>query len=105
MSKTAANPKTTDAEMKEIQRKLGFLTFDAQPREWFDTGSRMLNAVLGSQEKGIAYGKMIEVFGPESNGKTLLALLLAGLAQADDAKVAWVDFENSLDKPWAASQG
>src|ERR1035437_1161940 len=96
---------TPDAELAAIQKVLGYLTLELQPREWFDTGSRMLNAVLGSQEKGIAYGKMIEVFGPESNGKTLLALLLAGLAQADDAKVAWVDFENSLDKPWAASQG
>src|ERR1035437_967462 len=105
MSKTAANPKTTEAEMKEIQRKLGFLTFDAQPREWLDTGSRMLNAVLGSEQKGIAYGKMIELFGPESNGKTLFGLLLAGLAQADDAQVAWVDIENSLDRPWAESQG
>ena len=101
MVKPATKPKSTDAEMKEIRRKLGFLTFDAQPREWLDTGSRMLNAVLGSEEKGIAYGKMIELFGPESNGKTLFGLLLAGLAQADDAQVAWVDIENSLDRPWA----
>jgi len=96
---------TPDAEMAAIQRTLGYLTFELQPREWLDTGSRMLNAVLGSPDKGIAYGKMIELFGPESNGKTLLALLLAGLAQADGAKIAWVDFENSLDKPWAEGQG
>jgi recombination protein RecA len=96
---------TPDAEVAAIQDALGYLTLELQPREWLDTGSRMLNAALGSQELGIAYGKMIELFGPESNGKTLLALLLAGLAQADGAKVAWVDFENSLDKPWASMQG
>lgn len=96
---------TPEAEMQAIQRKMGYLTLELQPREWLDTGSRLLNSVLGSEEKGIAYGKMVELFGPESNGKTLLALLLAGLAQADGAQVAWLDFENSLDKPWAEVQG
>jgi recombination protein RecA len=102
LRRSAQNP---EAEMQAIQKKLGYLTLELQPREWLDTGSRLLNATLGSEEKGIAYGKMIELFGPESNGKTLLALLLAGLAQADEAELAWVDFENSLDKPWAESQG
>jgi recombination protein RecA len=92
-------------EASAIQKALGLLTFELQPRKWLDTGSRRLNAVLGSEEKGIGYGKMIELFGPESNGKTLLALLLAGLAQEDGAPVAWVDFENSFDADWAKTQG
>jgi recombination protein RecA len=93
------------AEMQAIQKKMGYLTYELQPREWLDTGSKRLNATLGSEERGLAYGKMYEIYGPESNGKTLLALLLAGLAQADGAEVAWVDFENSLDQPWAEGQG
>jgi recombination protein RecA len=92
-------------EMAAIQKKMGYLTLELQPREWLDTGSKLLNSVLGSEEFGIPYGKMIELYGLESNGKSLLALLLAGLAQADDAEVAWVDFENSLDRPWAEGQG
>lgn len=103
--KKQGNSPSPEAEMQAIQHKLGFLTMELQPREWLDTGSRLLNSVLGSEEKGLAYGKMIELFGLESNGKTLLALLLASLAQADGAKIAWVDFENSLDKSWAQSQG
>ena len=94
-----------ESEAAAICSKLGYLTFELQPREWLDTGSRLLNSVLGSEEKGIAYGKMIEAFGPESHGKSLLALLLASLAQADDAEAAWVDLENSLDRPWAERQG
>jgi len=95
----------TASEMALIQKKMGYLTLEAQPREWLDTGSKLLNAVFGSEEKGIAYGKLIELFGPESNGKSLLALLLISLAQADGADVAWLDFENSLDKAWAERQG
>ena len=94
-----------EAELASIRKKLGYLTLEMVPKGWLDTGSRRLNSVLGSEEQGLAYGKMIELFGPESNGKTLLALLLAGLAQADGAKVAWVDFENSLDQKWAEGQG
>lgn len=103
--KAQRNSPSPEAEMQAIQHKLGFLTMELQPREWLDTGSRLLNSVLGSEEKGLAYGKMIELFGPESNGKTMLALLLASLAQGDGAEVAWVDLENSLDRLWAEKQG
>jgi len=105
MKKKKSTRSSPEAELAAIRQKLGYLTLELQPREWLDTGSRMLNAVLGSEEKGIAYGKMVELFGPESNGKTLLALLLASLAQGDGAQVAWVDLENSLDQRWAECQG
>jgi len=96
--------KSVENEMAIIAKKMGYLTLDLQPRVWLDTGSRLLNAVLGS-ELGIAYGKMMELFGPESNGKSLLAWLLMGLAQADGADGAWVDLEGSADKKWAERQG
>ena len=96
---------SVEGEMALISKKLGYLTLELQPRKWLNTGSKLLNAVLGSREFGIAYGKMMELFGPESNGKSLLAWLLMGLAQADLAEGAWVDLEGSADKKWAERQG
>jgi recombination protein RecA len=92
-------------ECLAIQKKLGYLTLDPVTPLWLDTGSKRLNAVLGSRELGIAYGKLYELSGPESNGKTLLALLLAGLAQQDGAVVGWAAFEGYLDTKWAEAQG
>lgn len=92
-------------EIEAIRRKLKHLTFEAVVKAWLTTGNKRLNAVLGSEEFGLAYGKMVELFGPESQGKTMIALLLAALAQADGAKVAWVDLENSFDEDWVRAQG
>jgi recombination protein RecA len=106
--KKAPKPSTQGGaaeEMAKIQKKMGFLTLELQPKTWLDTGSRLLNAALGSEEFGLAYGKMIEVSGPESHGKSLLAGLLTSLAQADDAECNWVDLENSLDQSWVEGQG
>jgi recombination protein RecA len=88
-----------------VRKRLGHLTMMAPIRFWLDTGSRRLNAVLGSEEKGLPYGKMFEFVGLDSHGKTLLALMLGGLAQAEDAFVFLVDFEGSHDEMWAERQG
>ena len=96
---------TPQEEVEFIQKKLGHLTLDAPTVHWLDTQSKKLNAVLGSRDKGIPYGKLAEAFGWESHGKTLLALFLAGIAQRDGAIVAWVDLENSFDEVWARVQG
>lgn len=96
---------TPEEELKKIREKLGYYIVEASPKKWLDTGSTRLNAVLGSREKGIPYGKILELFGPESNGKTALALFIAGRAQKDGATVAWLDLENSFDERWVQSQG
>lgn len=98
-------PLTPDQELDLLRGKLGYLTFQPATRFWLDTGSARLNSVLGSSTKGLPYGKMFEFSGLESQGKTLLALLLAGLAQADGADVAWVDTEDRVDLDWAKVQG
>lgn len=92
-------------EINAIRKKLRHLTFESVVKAWLDTGNRRLNAVMGSEELGLAFGKMVELFGPESQGKTMIALLLAALAQANGAKVAWVDLENSFDDDWVKAQG
>jgi len=107
VKKTVAAPVALSPreEIDAIRKKLKHLTFEAVVKAWLDTGNKRLNAVLGSEELGLAYGKMVELFGPESQGKTMIALLIAALGQADGAKVAWVDLENSFDDDWVKAQG
>ncbi len=54
---------------------------------------------------GIPQGKMVEIFGPESGGKSLLSLKLIGSAQKTGMKCCLVDAENSYDPVWADSHG
>jgi len=59
------------------------------------TGIMSLDKALGIG--GIPRGRMIEIFGPESTGKTTLALYVAAQAQEQGGVVAYVDTEHSLD--------
>lgn len=54
---------------------------------------------------GIPQGKMVEIFGPESGGKSFLSLRLIASAQKDGLKCCLVDAENSYDPIWADSHG
>ena len=92
-------------QVEYIKKGLGFVTFSRPPRYWLRTGSKRLNAVLGSRLMGIPYGKLITLAGEPVSGKSLLGLRLIGKAQQDGAVVAWVDIENSFDADWAKTQG
>jgi RecA/RadA recombinase len=92
-------------QVEYIKKGLGFVTFSRPPKYWLRTGSKRLNAVLGSRLMGIPYGKLITLAGEPSSGKSLLGLRLVGKAQQDGAVVAWVDIENSFDPDWARTQG
>lgn len=98
-------PLSPAAEILLIKKKLRHFTTEKQVKYWLDTGSPLLNSVFGSEEKGLPYGKMFELAGMESQGKTALMLKLAGIAQRDGAKVVWVDLENSWDEDWARALG
>lgn len=100
-------PRRSDStsEVDQIRAKLGHLTMQWEPTAWLDTGSPDVNDVLGSQAHGIPYGRIMEVYGMESNGKTALALSLCALAQQDGATIHWGDFESSFDPEWAAKRG
>lgn len=93
------------AELSIIRKKLKHFTTEKQVKYWLDTGSPLLNSVFGSEDSGIPYGKMFELSGFESQGKTAFMLKMAGLAQKDGAKVAWVDLESSWDPEWATALG
>jgi recombination protein RecA len=50
-------------------------------------------------------GRIVEIFGPESSGKTTLALSIAARAQAEGGVVAFIDAEHALDPSWAERIG
>ncbi|MFO7806815.1 MAG: recombinase RecA [Candidatus Moraniibacteriota bacterium] len=67
------------------------------------TGSPSLDIALGIG--GLPRGRVIEVYGPESSGKTTLALHVAANAQNDGGSVAFVDAEHALDPAYAKRLG
>lgn len=93
------------AILKAIRTKLKHYSTEWTPEHFLDTGFPELNAVLGHRDKGIPYGKMVEIAGLQSHGKTALVLDLATLAQVDGAQVVWLDLENSWEDEWAAKRG
>ena len=74
------------------------LTVDAIP-----TGALPLDAALGIG--GVPRGRIIEIYGPESSGKTTLALQILAEAQALGGIVAFIDAEHALDPVYAARLG
>ena len=67
------------------------------------TGSLALDAALGIG--GVPKGRIIEIYGPESSGKTTLALHIVAQAQKRGGEVAFVDAEHALDPDYAAAIG
>ncbi len=67
------------------------------------TGSLALDAALGIG--GVPKGRIIEIYGPESSGKTTLALHILAEAQKMGGEVAFVDAEHALDPIYAAALG
>ncbi len=67
------------------------------------TGSLALDAALGIG--GLPRGRIIEIYGPESSGKTTLALHVLAQAQKRGGEVAFVDAEHALDPTYAAAIG
>ena len=71
--------------------------------EAIPTGSLALDAALGIG--GVPKGRIIEIYGPESSGKTTLALHILAEAQKRGGEVAFVDAEHALDPVYASALG
>ena len=67
------------------------------------TGSLSLDLALGGM--GFPRGRIIEVYGPESSGKTTLALHAVANAQKEGGVAAFIDAEHALDPAWAKRLG
>ncbi len=67
------------------------------------TGALSLDLALGG--RGLPKGRIVEVFGPESSGKTTLALTVIANAQRNGGSAAFIDAEHALDPSWAKRLG
>jgi len=72
-------------------------------RDAIGTGALSLDMALGGY--GIPRGRIVEIFGPESSGKTTLALNVIAQAQRNDGVCAFVDAEHALDPAWMKRNG
>ena len=71
--------------------------------EGISTGALSLDIALGG--KGIPRGRVCELYGPESSGKTTLALHVIASAQKTGGVAAFIDAEHALDITWAKKLG
>ncbi|MBI1998723.1 MAG: recombinase RecA [Parcubacteria group bacterium] len=98
-----------ETTIKSIQAKFGegaIMKLGDQPRTdvaAISTGSIGLDAALGIG--GLPRGRIIEIFGPESSGKTTLALHAVAEAQKNGGICAFVDAEHALDPLYAGKLG
>ncbi len=67
------------------------------------TGALSIDLALGG--KGVPRGRIAEIFGPESSGKTTLSLTIAAQAQKAGGVAAFIDAEHALDPSWARRLG
>ena len=74
-----------------------------KPIRGISTGSLSLDIALGGQ--GLPCGRIIEVYGPESSGKTTLALHAIAEAQKNGGIAALIDAEHAFDPTWAKKVG
>ena len=102
--------KAIEATTSEIEKRFGkgaIMRFgDGGPSlevEAIPTGSVALDAALGIG--GVPRGRIIEIYGPESSGKTTLSLEILAEAQAMGGVVAFIDAEHALDPTYAARIG
>lgn len=75
----------------------------ALPVEVISTGSLAIDNALGAG--GFPRGRVVEIFGPESSGKTTLALHVIAEAQRNGGAAAFIDAEHALDPNYAANLG
>ncbi|MCC6784135.1 MAG: recombinase RecA [Planctomycetes bacterium] len=73
------------------------------PVEGISTGSLGLDLAIGG--RGFPRGRVIEIFGPESSGKTTLALHVVAAAQRGGGMAAFIDAEHALDPAYARKLG
>ncbi len=114
-TKKTANPandreKALDAAMAQIQKSFGkgaimklgddnaMLNIEA-----ISTGSMSLDLATGVG--GVPRGRIIEIYGPESSGKTTLTLHIIAEAQKNGGKAAFIDAEHALDPEYARNLG
>ena len=109
MEENLEKKKALEAAMGQIEKQFGkgsvmkLGQFKAMEVEAIPTGALSLDIALGIG--GVPRGRIIEVFGPESSGKTTLALHIIAEAQKTGGEAAFIDAEHALDPVYAKKLG
>lgn len=105
----ANKQKALDLAFKQIDKQFGKGTLvrlgdkEIDPIEAISTGSLSIDMALGIG--GVPKGRMIEIYGPESSGKTTLTLQIIAQAQKKGSVCAFIDAEHALDVKYAEALG
>ena len=109
MAENTEKKKALEIAMSQIEKQFGkgsvmkLGEFKAMEIEAIPTGALSLDMALGIG--GVPRGRIIEVFGPESSGKTTLALHVVAEAQKMGGEAAFIDAEHALDPVYAKKLG
>lgn len=110
VSKDSNKTKALDLALSSIEKQFGkgaIMKLDDRPKNEkmpsISTGCLGLDLALGVG--GIPKGRIIEIYGPESSGKTTLTLHIAAEEQKAGGTVAFIDAEHALDTQYAAKLG
>ncbi len=109
MGDNSEKRKALDAAMSQIEKQFGkgsvmkLGEFKSMNVEAISTGALNLDIALGIG--GIPKGRIIEIYGPESSGKTTLALHAVAEAQKKGGEAAFIDAEHALDPSYAKKIG
>ncbi|MBP6005785.1 recombinase RecA [Candidatus Saccharibacteria bacterium] len=107
-TKDPAKSKAIDMALEQIERQFGsgaIMRFGQGQKvqvETFSTGSLNLDEALGG---GLPKGRIIEIYGPESSGKTTLSLHAVAEVQKAGGTAAFIDAEHALDPEYASKIG
>ena len=105
----AAKSQAIDQAVSQIEKAFGkgsIMRLNDDPSRvppGIPTGSISLDLALGG--RGIPRGRVVEVYGPESSGKTTLTLHIVASVQKGDGVAAFIDAEHALDPSWARRLG
>ena len=109
MAKATTNDKTLDQVLLDIEKQFGkgaimkLGEHDHQKIDVISSGSISLDIALGIG--GYPKGRIIEIFGPESSGKTTFALHAIAESQRKGGRAAFIDAEHALDPVYASKLG
>ncbi len=108
-ARAAERAKALEAALGQIDKQFGAGSVmrmgekDAMAIETISTGALPLDIALGVG--GVPRGRVVEIFGPESSGKSTLAMHIVAEAQRNGGICAYVDAEHALDPVYAAAIG
>ncbi len=108
-AESAGRTRALEAAVGQIEKAFGkgsimrFVGGNVPDIVGISTGTLSLDLALGG--RGLPKGRIVEIFGPESSGKTTLALTVIANAQKNGGNAAFIDAEHALDPSWAKRLG